>query len=305
MEFHISQKDWKKVIDYAQASYDQFSAEIGGFMIAKKNKDGDYVISNPEILKQEVTGGTTEMEKEAVADYYVKASMKHGSDVRFVWWHSHANMSAFWSGTDTNTMKEYKSGDWSAFLVVNIRGEYKFRVCVWNPIEAHEDIDLNILGAKARKVPKTVTDSVSKLCSKPTYTTPKRINTWTKEDDRQVSLYNNGFVYGGYGRYDGNGAYGYDYNKITIETKDDDSMLTSTVDHVDNICSLYTEGQFTFKDWLLEVKKWNKILKKKDRNFNIIEVTENELHEKCGYYTGYDPMDLVNLEDKNEQNIEV
>lgn len=61
----------------------------------KQDKEGDYILSEPEILKQTVTGGTTEMEKEEVADYYVKAAEKHGNDIRFVWWHSHANMKAF------------------------------------------------------------------------------------------------------------------------------------------------------------------------------------------------------------------
>ena len=33
MDFYISQKDWKRVLDYAQASYDKFQAEVGGFLI--------------------------------------------------------------------------------------------------------------------------------------------------------------------------------------------------------------------------------------------------------------------------------
>ena len=107
MVFNISQKDWKKVIDYAQEAYNKFKSEIGGFMIAEKDKNGDIIISNPEILEQEVTGSTTIMDRMAIADYYVKSAQKHGTDIRFIWWHSHANMGAFWSGTDTTTMKEY------------------------------------------------------------------------------------------------------------------------------------------------------------------------------------------------------
>ena len=42
MEFYIDSKDWKKIIDYAQASYDEFQSEIGGFLVAKKNKEGWY-----------------------------------------------------------------------------------------------------------------------------------------------------------------------------------------------------------------------------------------------------------------------
>tara|TARA_R100001082_G_C4364666_1_gene161252 strand:+ start:2966 stop:3877 length:912 start_codon:yes stop_codon:yes gene_type:complete len=303
MEFYISQKDWKKVIDFAQASYDKFSAEIGGFMVAKPDKDGNMIISEPEILKQEVTGGTTTMDKEAVADYYVKCAEKHGNDVRFVWWHSHANMSAFWSGTDTSTMEEYNSGDWAAFLVVNIRSEYKFRVCVWNPIEAHKDIELNILGAKAKKVPKAITDSVSKLCKEPktniaNYKTFKGRtwntgNKYTLPDSRQTSIYD--YDYGNYGGYSYNG-YGRENN---------DPLLQKTVDMLDDWNDEFLEGTMIFKDWLKSVKEWNKMLKGMDKTFDIKELTEDELLEQCGVYAGYSALKLLNLGEKNGQNIEV
>lgn len=299
MEFYISQKDWKKVIDYAQASYDEFKSEIGGFLIAEKDKDGDIIISAPEILEQSVTGGTTEMEKAAVADYYVKSAMKHGKDVRFVWWHSHASMSAFWSGTDTNTMKEYSSDDWSAFLVVNIRGEYKFRVCVWNPIIAHEDIDLNILDAKARTVPKAIRDSVSKLCNKPV-----TVMTNYKKNGKQTSLYNtrdwdrDSYIH----NYYGNGyqsSYGHKHGYSG------DQIYDSSLEIVAEWNDLYTEGQFTFKEWLKEVKNWNKILKLKKASFSIKEYTENELQLNSGIYSGYNPTNFVDYGEENEQNIKV
>ena len=303
MEFYIDNKDWKKIIDYAQASYDEFQSEIGGFLVAKKNKEGDYILSEPEILKQEVTGGTTEMDREAVSDYYVKCSMKHGPDVRFVWWHSHANMSAFWSGTDTSTMEEYNGGDWAAFLVVNIRQEYKFRVCVWNPIKAHKDIDLNIMGLKERTVSKSIRNSVSKLCSKPEVGTISSYDKIYKKSD-QGNFF--GYSYGNYG-YNGYTTHAVEDDApspITFEDRDD-PLVDSYCAMLDEINALYTEGTLTFKEWLKQVKDWNKLLKKKDANFNIDELTENELHYKCGFYSGYNPMELLTFEEKNEQNIKV
>lgn len=295
MEFYISQKDWKKVIYYAQASYNKFSAEIGGFMIVKKNEEGDYIISEPEILEQEVTGGTTEMTREAVADYYVKAAMKHGNNVRFLWWHSHANMAAFWSGTDTNTMKEYKSGDWSAFLVVNIRGEYKFRICVWNPIQAHEDIEINILGQKEASVPKYIKDSVNKLCKEPS-TSIVNISK-----GKQTSLYtrnnnNYNYHYGSYNMFSNDDARDiYSYN----HSFESDHLYNSTLNIVNELVDLYVEGDFTYEEWLKEIKMWNKTLKKKKASFDIKELTMNELQQKSTIYTGYDANNLLNLkEDK-------
>ena len=293
MEFCISQKDWKKVIDYAQASYDEFSSEIGGFMIAKPDKDGNIIISEPEILKQEVTGGTTVMDKEAVADYYVKCVEKHGVGVRFIWWHSHANMSAFWSGTDTTTMEEYSSGDWAAFLVVNIRGEYKFRVCLWNPIKAHEDIELNIINGKPKRIPKAIKDSVSELCTKSTTSLTKfngssfvnRIN----RNIRQTSLYDDHEWTGWQKSF----------------SNDEDPLLTKTVEMIEEWCDAYIEGTFGFKEWLKLTKTWNKMLKGMDKTFDIKELTENELLQNSGIYAGFDARDLVNLGELNGQNIKV
>jgi len=286
MEFYISQKDWKKVLDYAQASYDEFKSEVGGFLIATADKDKDMILSHPEILEQTVSGGSTEMEKAAIADYYVKSAMEHGNDVRFVWWHSHANMGAFWSGTDTSTMKDYSNGDWSAFLVVNIKGEYKFRICVWDPIVAHEDTTLNILGGKVRSVPKTIANQVSELCSQPAVSHYATNLATTR--NKQTSLYDQ----------DGFGGYSYGYsNAFGFQNGyTGTSLYDATLQMIDELCHLYTDGEFTFKEWLKEVKNWNRILKRKKAAFSITEVTENDLHLKCGFYTGTSPTTFIDYE---------
>jgi hypothetical protein len=115
-------------------------------------------------------------------------AQKHGKDIQFVWWHSHAKMGAFWSGTDTKTMTEYSSGDWSMFLVVNVRGEYKFRVQIWQPIEAGEDIELEILNGPDSTIPKEITEEVNQRCSEEIsrYT----YGTWNKDRNKnQLKLH--------------------------------------------------------------------------------------------------------------------
>ena len=81
--------------------------------------------------------------------------------------------------------------------------------------------------------------------------------------------------------------------------------MTATLDMIDEFNSLYAEGEFSFKDWLKSVKQWNVTLKKKKANYNIKELTENELHEHCGYYANYDPINLLNLEDRDGKNNKV
>jgi hypothetical protein len=208
-------------------------------------------------------------------------------------------MSAFWSGTDTTTMKEYSNDDWSAFLVVNIRGEYKFRVCVWNPITAHEDIDLNILDAKTRAVPKSIKDSVSKLCNKPV-----TVITNYKKNGKQTSIYDkdewdrDSYIHSYYGN-------GYSSHFNHKHEYSGDKIYESSLEIVAEWNDLYTEGLLTFKEWLKEVKNWNRVLKLKKTTFSIKEYTENELQVNSGVYSGYNPTNFIDYGEKNEQNIKV
>ena len=168
-EFYIEKKDWDKVISYAQAAWDEHRSEIGGMMVVVQDKDDDWQVQDPVILKQRISSGNTHLDKEELAKYYTKAAKKYKDNIfRFCWWHSHHTMSAFWSGTDTSTIDEFSDGDFSFALVVNLKEEYKFRVSVWKPMEVHEDVDLEILSAD-KTVKQSIINEVNKLCEKESY----------------------------------------------------------------------------------------------------------------------------------------
>ena len=167
--FYITQKNWDKILGYAEEAYETEKSEIGGMSVMVEDKDGDWTLQDPVILKQEISSGNTILEKEALSRYYSKVGKKMGNkNFRFCWWHSHHTMSAFWSGTDITAIDEYSDGDFSFALVVNLKGEYKFRVSVWQPVEAHQDVELEIINAKHRCT-KKMKEEVKTLCSKPSY----------------------------------------------------------------------------------------------------------------------------------------
>ena len=185
MNINIEICNWDKIIAYAQSAYDQFKSEIGGMAIAyRPSKDSnEFIIDEPVILKQTISSGNTVLDKDALAEYYVNTAKKHKKklDLSFVWWHSHHTMAAFWSGTDLTAIEEMAGGKYSFSLVVNLKEEYKFRVNIWNPIEIHQDIELNIL-----KETPDVDIEVKSLCEKPnlgygtTYTN-KNSNTYAQQ----------------------------------------------------------------------------------------------------------------------------
>jgi hypothetical protein len=188
MEVYIEQKHWNTIINYARYAENTLKSEIGGMAVVIQDDDGDWEITHPMIMKQEVSGGTCDLDKSELAKYYSKMEIKYKKhNMRFCWWHSHAAMSAFWSGTDTSTIDEYKDGDLSFALVVNIKEEYKCRVSLWKPFVLHQDVELNILNKKELKIPKKIAREVAELCSKHT-------SSLVKSNNSQTRLWNNSFV---------------------------------------------------------------------------------------------------------------
>ena len=189
--FYMSQKNWDTIQDYARTAYDTEKSEIGGMLVAIQDEDKDWELKDPVILKQTISASNCVLDKEALALYYTKAGTKYKKkNFRFVWWHSHHTMKAFWSATDLKAIDEYKDGDFSFSLVVNLDQEYKFRVSIWKPFEMHEDVEVVITNAKARKIPAKIVKEVADLCSKPaySYTTYKwgKKHTVEKSPQKQI-----------------------------------------------------------------------------------------------------------------------
>ena len=198
MEVCIDKKDWDKIINYARCASDKWGTEIGGMAVTIQDDDGDWVIKDPMIMKQEVSAALCELDKTELAAYYSKMAMKYKKkNMRFCWWHSHAKMGAFWSGTDTNTIDEYEDGDLSFALVVNVKEEYKCRVSVWKPFTIHKDVELSIIQDVDKllyKIPKKIEREVVETCTQPTkswynggakYGNTKQTHLWTRDDKLQ------------------------------------------------------------------------------------------------------------------------
>ena len=148
MEIFIHKDSWDTIINYAKAAYHTEKAEIGGMAVVLQDKEGNWTIEDPQIVKQEIAGTTCDLDKEDLAMYYTRAAMEYKNEnFRFCWWHSHHTMDAFWSGTDLSSIDEYGEGesDVSFALVVNLKQEYKCRISVWKPVVVHQDIELKVI----------------------------------------------------------------------------------------------------------------------------------------------------------------
>ena len=171
--YNVDYKVWKKIQDYAHSAHDLFNgAEIGGMAIMEEKEKGEWWLIAPVILKQEVSGGSTSLNQEELAHYYTDVAMKRKNNplrYRFLWWHSHHTMGAFWSGTDDKAIEEMSDGDFSFALVVSLKSdpdEHILRVSYWDPEEAHIDTEFDIINQPVKKIAKSIVKEVTEKCNK-------------------------------------------------------------------------------------------------------------------------------------------
>ena len=295
--FYISQKNWNKILGYADEAYDTEKSEIGGMSVMVEDADGDWELLNPVILQQEISAGNTVLDKDALAVYYTKEAKKMGKkNFRFCWWHSHHTMAAFWSGTDLEAIDEFNEGDFSFALVVNLKGEYKFRVSVWAPVEAHQDIDLEII--RPKRCNKKMKEEVEELCSKRSYVT-----SWKKS------------------KKDDDWSYGYNYSRYGYRSKDQltdvkedprqerlpfpstagqttssgKNTFTEIVEEVDDICSDIVDGTDTYKEYKIRIDELNKTLKDENSMYKVELIPESKLGDMLYMW----PNQLITYESTN------
>ena len=302
--FYITQKNWDKILGYAEEAYETEKSEIGGMSVMVEDKDGDWTLQDPVILKQEITAGNTVLEKEALSRYYSKVGKKMGNkNFRFCWWHSHHTMSAFWSGTDITAIDEYSDGDFSFALVVNLKGEYKFRVSVWQPVEAHQDVELEIINAKHRCT-KKMKEEVKTLCSKPSYSYSwKRNGTYgyksadqllkdAAEDPRQERLPFRSTA----GQTTSSGK------KIPhINDFGTPRLFTEIVTEVDALNSALIDGTLKYKDYEEAIEELNDELIVEDSMYKVNLIREEQVNDllhilpaQLVVYDTSDDLDLYN-----------
>tara|TARA_R110002012_G_scaffold179021_1_gene344431 strand:+ start:705 stop:1646 length:942 start_codon:yes stop_codon:yes gene_type:complete len=272
--FFIKEDDWYRLQAWATIAYDKDKNEISGLMTAVPQKDGRFKIGDVEILKQENTSTNTDLNGDAVSEYMMKYGMKYNNpDMKFVWWHSHHTMGAFWSGTDEREINAWKNNSYSLALVINLKEEYLFRVSFWKtnglPLEQHIDTTLNI----EREVPKVhITDAMEKtykkLCSSPKIIRNNYIsynnqtNIWAKNE-----------------------------NQLVIEKAY--SKLTDTVEEMQDS---FMDGTLTHKGWKKEVAKINKKCKTLKYPFRL-EVHNMNKHELQAILMTKMPSELIEFDD--------
>lgn len=273
-KFYIDRADFNKIIEYAGAAYKEMTSEIAGMMVVLKDSEGDYIIQDPVILKQVVDASTCTLQEEALALYYSRMINKYpNQQVRYLWWHSHHTMGAFWSGTDDATILKAKTNDFSLSLVVNLKRDYKLRIQWFEPIESYVDTELHFLQDEVNSI---ITDEVAKLCTKNVIVAP--VSTAAKPWNFYSDGYNKPSI------NDVNdcdtyayGAYGYGaYSKSSVESSIFEGLTPAVKTEVLELVDLLHDRiidayEINYPKYTKEVKKINKTIKKHGLKMLLLE----------------------------------
>jgi hypothetical protein len=136
------------------------SVEISGLGTVTR-LGNDFLVTDLHLFEQVCTGASTDLSQEAVSQFLLQSVMAglDPSELK-LWWHSHVNMSAFWSGTDDATAGSFGNG-WMISVVGNKSGEYLCRLDLYEPIrltldglrfEVRQEFDPELRAAIAAEV---------------------------------------------------------------------------------------------------------------------------------------------------------
>ena len=119
--------------------------EISGLGKITNDRENERVlIEDVILLDQKNTGASTNIDQDSLAKFYDEL-MQKGEDTSHwkLWWHSHADMDVFWSGTDTSTIDDFDteqdSNNFFVSVVGNKAGEFKCRIDVFRPVRIEVD----------------------------------------------------------------------------------------------------------------------------------------------------------------------
>ncbi len=126
IQIHYPLEVYQKIMHWVKKSPYEISG-FGNVEYDKKNKV--FTVTDVFLVKQ-VNGPTsTETDEADLGKLMIEQHKASGEGSTKLWWHSHANMGVFWSGTDKDTILKYGGNGYIIATVFNKREEMKSAVC--------------------------------------------------------------------------------------------------------------------------------------------------------------------------------
>lgn len=197
VDVQISEIAYRKIMHWIRKAG---KYEISGFGNVVYDEEAQtFLVTDAYLLEQENTGVTTDINDNAVGKLmYEHHKSKVKGELRF-WWHSHAWMDVFWSGTDLETIEKLGKGGWFLNTVFNLKEEMRSAVYTTQPIPAFEDeLPTTVLYSLDEKVVNKIMAKLGFKVKKDNFSNflwsleptveKDEIKAWDKEYDDKVSI---------------------------------------------------------------------------------------------------------------------
>ncbi len=165
MKLLIQQTVWDKIMAYTDICPDEISG-LGKV----ESRLGQLVVTDVAIFEQKVSGAHSTIEMEALAKFQ-EERVRAGESMKewCFWWHSHANMGVFFSGTDTGTIETSTEFPYLVSLVVNKKHESLARLDLRTPVRATIDLQVEILEEVNEEILEACRQEIALKVSRPVH----------------------------------------------------------------------------------------------------------------------------------------
>lgn len=126
MNINLTKKAYDKIM-YIVGKCDK---EVSGFGTTTYNdKTKDFTVHDIFLLDQEVGSAHTDIDAASLNRLAYQCTKNKVKGELNYWWHSHVNMSVFWSGQDKQTIEDLGKNGYIVASVFNKKAEIRSAVC--------------------------------------------------------------------------------------------------------------------------------------------------------------------------------
>lgn len=213
--------------------------------------DDVFTVHDLTIFEQTASGAHSDIEIEALARFQME-KVKAGEDLSEwrLWFHSHAGMKTFFSGTDMATINSSTEFPWMVSLVSNHDHDYSARLDVFQPFRLHTDLEVYEQITESAELKKEIEKEIAEKVKKPVYKKPEK-----KEDKKGTrDLWGEFYDYPAYRTRD-NWEIGTGYKlPARVDIEREPEIIESAAGSYADLDEYYTEKE-ELKDELADAKK--------------------------------------------------
>lgn len=163
MKAQLTHQAWAKMRAFVDNCEDEISG-LGKVEIV----DGAFLVTDIAIFEQAVGPAHSNIPAQALAKFQCELLKKKENPKEwFLWWHSHAKMSTFFSGTDMATIESSTDFPMMLSIVTNHKHEFSARFDLYKPMRMDQKVTVEVLEDEDEAIIAHCKAEIAKKVTKP------------------------------------------------------------------------------------------------------------------------------------------